>query len=687
MFQVPSYSPLAQKQVPSSHLLDPPAAGGLTSPHGCSPPESLPHMAAELQANPPHWFHPVQPPSPHLLLPPVNPPHLNRAQMTFPVCPHPYVTSSLEPQPHLIPPPFAAQPQASPAELLSPPHQAYSQNPGSDWTRSSELSFHWRSDTFSYQNQNQLNSSLIPLQDQAACAHRLSCTSQTPPANAVYQQPDELCAVPDPCRSLEAALSQLQASTSAEDHLGRWGLMDFSSPTTEEAFSSQYYQHTAPQPFCSPTTPGPSPQYPQTPTLSSPPMQSWEETRNLYPQTSAQSSSPSLQEYEGYTSQHQVPPTNHLLMSQYELIQDQSGLFDAGLCPQVMAQEVGGSSPSPRLPAGLSWREDGGMAAGHGPSDVAWASEGTGTASDDPSLPPSVSMVMPVSVPVHSKGRAHKKGSGAFAASRKTALYQSLLREDASTGDGVGARHYTPPPMLCPVRAAPGLYCSLAGRRLRRVQTIQLHNTPDDCVAMETGSPPGTLRTGANQPQINVGPSFQAQIPLLQEKKRSQADSHKALQLWSAWEELDLPANQQRVEALLMMARSSVVPGGGASPESALHTLRQCRGDFVLTVEKLLSPPGTSSSSGGHQQYQQVRWSEAEKRLLVKSLQLYHKDFSRIQKAVRFHARLTLPSALGACSRVFVRSGPDQVRPGVRGVLLSVEEEDESQPQRPERQP
>lgn len=196
----------------------------------------------------------------------------------------------------------------------------------------------------------------------------------------MYQQPDELCAVPDPCRSLEAALSQLQASTSAEDHLGRWGLMDFSSPTTEEAFSSQYYQHTAPQPFCSPTTPGPSPQYPQTPTLSSPPMQSWEETRNLYPQTSAQSSSPSLQEYEGYTSQHQVPPTNHLLMSQYELIQDQSGLFDAGLCPQVMAQEVGGSSPSPRLPAGLSWREDGGMAAGHGPSDVAWAAEGTGTA-------------------------------------------------------------------------------------------------------------------------------------------------------------------------------------------------------------------------------------------------------------------------------------------------------------------
>lgn len=97
---------------------------------------------------------------------------------------------------------------------------------------------------------------------------------------------------------------------------------------------------------------------------------------------------------------------------------------------------------------------------------------------EDPSVSPSASMVMPVSVPVHSKGRAHKKGNCVFPASRKAALYQSLLREGASTGDGVSARHYTPPPMLCPVRTAPGLFCSLVSRRLKRVQTIQLHNTP-----------------------------------------------------------------------------------------------------------------------------------------------------------------------------------------------------------------
>lgn len=88
-------------------------------------------------------------------------------------------------------------------------------------------------------------------------------------------------------------------------------------------------------------------------------------------------------------------------------------------------------------------------------------------------------MVMPVSVPISSKGRPHKKGdSCVFAASRKAVLYHSLLREDTSADDGVSAGHYTPPPMLCPVRAGPGLYCSLTSRRQKRVQTIQLRNTP-----------------------------------------------------------------------------------------------------------------------------------------------------------------------------------------------------------------
>lgn len=45
----------------------------------------------------------------------------------------------------------------------------------------------------------------------------------------------------------------------------------------------------------------------------------------------------------------------------------------------------------------------------------------------------------------------------------------------------------------------------------------------------------------------------------------------------------------------------------------------------------------------------EVSWSEAEKRLLVKSLQLHQKDFSRIQKAVRF---LRVEASSRFCRRV-----------------------------------
>ena len=44
-------------------------------------------------------------------------------------------------------------------------------------------------------------------------------------------------------------------------------------------------------------------------------------------------------------------------------------------------------------------------------------------------------------------------------------------------GDSVSGGHYTPPPMLCPLRVGPGLYCSLTIRGQQRVQTVQLHNT------------------------------------------------------------------------------------------------------------------------------------------------------------------------------------------------------------------
>ncbi|XP_071370903.1 fibronectin type III domain-containing protein 1-like [Centroberyx affinis] len=168
-------------------------------------------------------------------------------------------------------------------------------------------------------------------------------------------------------------------------------------------------------------------------------------------------------------------------------------------------------------------------------------------------------------------------------------------------GNGGGGRGceavYTPPPMLCPVRPGAGLYCRL----LPAAPLQHAHNGVDDLVSMVTGK----QRVGIKV-QINVGRGFQAEIPPPQDRRHAHSDSHNALLLWMPMDELESPVNQQRVEALLMMARSSVLPGGGASPEHALHVLSECRGDFLAAVDTLLSGPD-SCSRPPHNHYTEVQ--------------------------------------------------------------------------------
>ncbi|XP_034467445.1 zinc finger protein 541-like isoform X2 [Hippoglossus hippoglossus] len=254
-------------------------------------------------------------------------------------------------------------------------------------------------------------------------------------------------------------------------------------------------------------------------------------------------------------------------------------------------------------------------------------------------------VVMPVSVPVQSRVASKACRGGQRRCSRTSpatggaVLYRSLMHleeQEVVTRGSAAARevegHYTPPLMLCPIRAGPGLYCSVTTRRQRRAQTVQLHspnNGLSDLVAMETPT------AEINKPRINVGRGFQAEIPPLRNHKYAHSDSQNALWLWTPCDELEKPVNQQRVTTLLTMARSSVVPGGGASPEHALHVLSQSAGDFLLTLEKLLSTPESSDQSHAGQLITDVAWSAGETTSLVKSLRLHRKDFSRVQRAVQ----------------------------------------------------
>lgn len=77
---------------------------------------------------------------------------------------------------------------------------------------------------------------------------------------------------------LVPALSQVevrpQVSTSTGGTTERWSSTDLSLSAQDfynnNLFNEMYHKNNAQQPFCSPTTPGPSPHYPQTPAVSSP---------------------------------------------------------------------------------------------------------------------------------------------------------------------------------------------------------------------------------------------------------------------------------------------------------------------------------------------------------------------------------------------------------------------------------
>lgn len=226
-------------------------------------------------------------------------------------------------------------------------------------------------------------------------------------------------------------------------------------------------------------------------------------------------------------------------------------------------------------------------------------------------------------------------------ATRGASLYRSLLRvaaskEEVSGGDGAA---YTPPPMLCPVRAGTGLYCSLTTRGQQREQRGRLNTSEEmaeSSVAKVTSCP--REQPVEIKPRINVGAGFQAEVPPLQERRRADTDSHNAMQLWTPWDDLDTLATQQRVRAFLMMACSCVVPGGGISSEYALHALSESRGDFLVTLEKLLLQGSKTSPPCPLTPYHYpgpARWTAAERRLVNRALLIYHKDFSQVQTMVQ----------------------------------------------------
>ncbi|XP_077669951.1 transcriptional-regulating factor 1 isoform X7 [Eretmochelys imbricata] len=234
-------------------------------------------------------------------------------------------------------------------------------------------------------------------------------------------------------------------------------------------------------------------------------------------------------------------------------------------------------------------------------------------------------------------------------------LYQSQLRSPRILGDHLLDRThefppYTPPPMLSPVRQGSGLFSSVitSSHNASHPQLPLTPLTPTPRVllcrsnSIDGSSIPVTPGPGEQtvdiEPQINIGSRFQADIPELQDRSSMGRDMHKATLVWKPWPELENKVFQQRVEDLLNMCCSSVLPGGGTNSEYALHSLFESKGDIMVALEMLLLRKPVRLKCHPLANYHYAgsdMWTPLERRLFNKALSTYSKDFIFVQKMVK----------------------------------------------------
>lgn len=153
--------------------------------------------------------------------------------------------------------------------------------------------------------------------------------------------------------------------------------------------------------------------------------------------------------------------------------------------------------------------------------------------------------------------------------------FPSILHSSRSQKRG----RYTPRPLLNPVRKGTGLYSSLTFPHRREEETA-CGEDEEQCAVL---------------PHVNVGPDFQADLPLCfgdgkwSSMWSQQEESPREQLLWKPWDKLEENAHlQNQVEKLLSMCSSSCLPGGGSNTELALHCLHYCQGNTMVKSDTII---------------------------------------------------------------------------------------------------
>ncbi|XP_051576288.1 uncharacterized protein si:dkey-19b23.10 isoform X1 [Myxocyprinus asiaticus] len=181
--------------------------------------------------------------------------------------------------------------------------------------------------------------------------------------------------------------------------------------------------------------------------------------------------------------------------------------------------------------------------------------------------------------------------------------------------------HYTPPPVLNPARSGTGLFCNLLSPLAVENRAQWTEERKHDC----------------SNGCINIGPEFQAELPDLMKREEHRVWPEESVReelLWKPWVELEENDTLlEHVENLLDLSASSVLPGGGANLELALHSLSRCQGNILAALEMLLF--SNSVPSEDYHYSGTDMWTLSEQRLFHKAFTIYGKDFSFIHKMVR----------------------------------------------------
>ncbi|KAJ8398071.1 hypothetical protein AAFF_G00431480 [Aldrovandia affinis] len=190
------------------------------------------------------------------------------------------------------------------------------------------------------------------------------------------------------------------------------------------------------------------------------------------------------------------------------------------------------------------------------------------------------------------------------------------------------------PGALCCTGLFSSIHMALPTHPNRRV-LLSRTSSMDGSTDMVTQSPGEKLLE--IRPRINIGPCFQAAIPEVKRPSHMDRDTHSAVLLWSPLGGQERPA-KQKVEDLLNMACSSVLPGGGTNAEYALHCLYECKGNLMATLERLLLQRPQRRESNHLVDYHYAgsdNWTLVEKKQLNKAFIVHNKDFFLIQKMVK----------------------------------------------------